>query len=257
VAHDLNVFPISIQGDVMRRLMQVVVVSCIPALPLPLAAQFEGTINLKVPAMAGSGDADLTMKIAIKGDKQVSIMQMPASAGPMAGMEVRTVLDAKSNTATVLMPLPPGLAAMGGMGNAKGIKSVTDLSDITIDLGAGGQKSETKKLGTKQKIAGLDCDDYEINQPNAPPVRACISQALGRFVFPQAGGGMVGRAVSPPGWAKAFGNDPGFPLKVWNTDGSVAMEITAITKGPVSATLFEIPDGYMDMSGMMRGRGRP
>lgn len=239
----------------MRRLMLLMLVNCIPG--LPLTAQFEGTVNMKIPAMAATGDGDVTMKIVIKGDKQVSIMQLPASAGPMAGMEVRTILDAKANTATVLMPLPPGMAAMGGMGNAKGIKSVTDLSDITIDAGAGGGKSETKKLGTKQKIAGFECDDYEITQPSAAPMRACISHAMGRFVFPQTGGGIGGRAGSPPGWATAFGKDPGFPLKVWNSDGRVAMEITSIDKGPVPASVFEIPDGYTDMSGMMRGRGRP
>ncbi len=239
----------------MRRMMLLMLVSCIPA--LPLAAQFEGTINMKIPAMAGTGDGDMTMKIAIKGDRQVSVMQMPASAGPMAGMEMRTILDAKANTATVLMPLPSGMAAMAGMGNAKGIKSVTDLSDITVDLGTGGGTGEPKRLGTKQKIAGFECDDYEITQASAPPMRACISNALGRFVFPQAGGGMLGQAGSTPAWAKAFGKDPGFPLKVWNSDGHVAMEITTIEKGPVSARLFEIPDGYMDMSVMMRGRGRP
>lgn len=236
-------------------MMLVMLVSGIPV--APLAAQFEGTINMRIPALAGAGDGDMTMKIAIKGDMQATTMQMPASAGPMAGMEMRTILDAKANTATVLMPLPPGMAAMAGMGNAKGIKSVTNLSDITVDLGAGAGKSDTKRLGTKQKIAGFECDDYEITQPNAPPTRACVSHALGRFVFPQTGMGMGARSGSPPGWANAFGKDPGFPLKVWDRDGNVVMEITGVAKGTVAPNVFEIPDGYMDMSGMMRGRGRP
>ena len=128
--------------------MMVMLVSCVPL--LPVAAQFEGTINMRIPAMT-AGDGDMVMKIAIKGDMQATTMQMPASAGPMAGMEMRTILDAKANTATVLMPLPPGMAAMAGMGNAKGIKSVTSFSDITVDLGTGSGKSETKRLGTKQK----------------------------------------------------------------------------------------------------------
>jgi len=236
----------------MRRTMLALLVSCLPV--LPLAGQFEGTIHMKIPAQAGAGE-DMLVKIAVKGDMQAMLMQMPASAGPMAGMEMRTIIDSKTNTATVLIPLPPGMPAMGGMANAKGIKSVTDLSQISIDLGAGNGKSEIKKLGTKQTIAGLACDDYEITQPNAPITRACITRDIGRFVFPGQGG-MLGRGGSPPpGWAKAFGKDPGFPLKVWNADGGTVMEITAVDKRPVGASAFEIPEGYVDMSGMMRGRG--
>ncbi len=235
----------------MRRLMLAMLVGSLSA--LPLAAQFEGTIQMKIPAAAG--DAETTLKIAVKGDMQAMAMQMPASAGPMAGMEMRTIIDAKANTATVLIPMPPGMA-MGAMANAKGIKSVTDLSQVSVDLGVGDGKSEMKKLGTKQKIAGQDCDDYEITQANAPTTRACISHELGRFVFPGRGGMMGGMGGSPtPGWSHAFGKNPAFPLKVWNTDGSVLMEITSIDKRPVSTSAFEIPEGYMDMSGMMRGRG--
>ena len=237
---------------VMRHTMLALLVTCLPA--MPLAAQFEGTVHMRIPAPAGSGDGDMAVKIAVKGDMQAMVMQMPASAGPMAGMEMRTIIDAKANTATVLIPLPAGMPGMGAMANAKGVKSVTDLSQVSVDVGAGNDKGEVKKLGTKQKIAGLDCDDYEITQANVPTTRACITHEIGRFVFPGRGG-MVGRGGSPPAWSKAFGNDPGFPLKVWGTDGGVLMETISVDKRPVAASAFEIPEGYVDMSGMMRGRG--
>jgi hypothetical protein len=32
------------------------------------------------------------------------------------------------------------------------------------------------------------------------------------------------------------------------------MEVTSVDRAPVAASLFEIPDGYVDMSAMMRGR---
>jgi hypothetical protein len=34
------------------------------------------------------------------------------------------------------------------------------------------------------------------------------------------------------------------------------MEATAVHAGPVQAEMFTVPDGYMDMSGMMNGMGR-
>ena len=67
-------------------------------------------------------------------------------------------------------------------------------------------------------------------------MQACIAESLGRFVFPQTGGGMGGRgtASSAPAWTTAFGGKPGFPLKVWQSDGTVVMEVLSVEKAPVS-----------------------
>jgi len=236
----------------MRRIVALIFVSLIPA--APLAAQFEGTIHLK---LSGSGTGEsMTMKMAIKGDMQATVMEMPASAGPMAGMEMRSIFDGKANTVTVLMPMPPGMPAMPGMADAKGFKSVTDLSKISPSGEQSDSKVEIKKLGTSEKIAGFDCDDYEITQGSGKVTRACITQSLGRFIFPGASGSMGRRGGSaPPEWAKAFGNRAAFPLKVWTPDGKIAMEATSVERGSVPASAFEIPAGYVDMAGMMRGRG--
>ncbi|MGE5730595.1 MAG: DUF4412 domain-containing protein [Gemmatimonas sp.] len=239
----------------MRRIVALVLVSLMPA--APAAAQFEGTVHMK---MSGSGSAaaeGMTMRIAIKGDRQATIMAMPPSAGPMAGMEMRSIIDGKANTMTTLMPMPPGMPAMPGMADAKGFKTVTDLSKVSVGAQSDA-KVEIKKLGTTQKIAGFDCDDYEITSGTGSITRSCITQSLGRFILPEAGGGMgMGRrgGSAPPPWAKAFGDRAAFPLKVWTTDGKIAMEVTSVEKGPVPESLFEIPDGYMDMGAMMRGRG--
>jgi hypothetical protein len=161
-------------------------------------------------------------------------------------------------TATSLMPLPPGLSQMPALANAKGLKTVIDLSKAKADAGAGSQSDEhveVKKLGTSEKIAGYDCDDYEITSSSGKTMRACIAQSLGHFLFPSIGGGM-GRGSSPsPAWTKAFGTNPGFPLKVWSTTGDVAMEVTSIERGSVPASMFDIPEGYVDMKSLFGGRG--
>jgi len=99
-------------------------------------------------------------------------------------------------------------------------------------------------------IAGMSCDDYEIKEEKAALMRACITTALGEFAFPISGRGMMGgRGSATPGWGRAFGDKPGFPLKVWSSDGKIAMQVTAIDKSPVPESAFAIPEGYVTMPG--------
>jgi len=234
----------------MRRMLVSLLLPLAAAAPLA-AQQFEGTVNMK---MAGttSNPEGMTLRIAIKGDQQATLMSLPATAGPMAGMEVRSILDAKAQMMTTLIPMPPGMGAMAGMPDAKGMKMVTDLSKMTGP--ASSSKADIKKLGSSQKIAGLSCDDYEITDENGKSVKACITASLGRFRMPDMSGGMGRRGgSSAPAWTKAFGDRPAFPLKVWSDDGKMDLEVTSVDRAPVPGSVFEIPDGYVDMSAM-RGR---
>ena len=140
---------------------------------------------------------------------------------------------------------------MAGMPDAKGMKMIVDLSKVRGD--AANSKADIKKLGTTQKIAGLSCDDYQITDENGKSVKACITSSLGRFVLADMSGGMGrrGGGGGQPAWAKAFGDRPAFPLKVWSDDGNTNLEVTSVDRGPVAASLFEIPDGYVDMGSTM------
>jgi hypothetical protein len=118
------------------------------------------------------------------------------------------------------------------------------------DIGGGNldAKSDIRRLGTSDTIAGVSCDDYEIKEEKSTPMRACITTALGAFAFPISGRGMMGgRGSASPGWARAFDGKPGFPLKVWSSDGSVALQVTEIDKTPVEDSAFVIPEGYVTM----------
>jgi len=234
----------------MRRVVATILAGLLSA--APLAAQFEGTIHMRLFDADGKTDMK-DVKMAMKGDMQSTVITLPASAGPMAGMEMRSIYDVKANTMTMLMPMPPGMPMIAGMGDAKGMKNVLDLSKVSYS--ETDSKGEIKKLGTTQKVAGIDCDDYEITGSKGTPTRVCITESLGRFMFPQTRGGMGRGGSAPPAWAKAFGNRPVFPLKVWEPGGKVDMEVTSVEKGSVPASMFEIPAGYVDMGAMMRGRG--
>jgi uncharacterized protein DUF4412 len=236
----------------MRRMLASVLLPLAAAAPLA-AQQFEGTVNMKVTGN-GQNAEGMAMRVAIKGDQQVTIITLPATAGPMAGQEMRAIMDPKAQTMTTLMPMPPGMGAMAGMPDAKGMKMIVDLSKMRDD--AANSKADIKKLGTTQRIAGMPCEDYQITDENGKTVKACITSSLGRFRLPDMSGGMGrrGGGGGQPAWAKAFGDRPAFPLKVWTDNGTPNLEVISVDRAPVAASLFEIPDGYVDMSAMMRGR---
>jgi hypothetical protein len=202
-----------------------------------------------------SPQGEMDAKYQIKGEKTAMVMIAPASAGPMAGSEIRMIMDPAAKTMTMLMPVPAG---MGGMlpADAKGIKMVTPLDGSATGQGETGPAPTITKLGTSQTIAGMKCDDFEVVYEKTKTMM-CLATGMAKFTFPDMSGGMGGRGRggnSSPAWAKALGSNPGFPLKVWEGSGKVAMEVTAIERGTVPAAAFETPAGYMDMGGMMGGR---
>jgi len=226
----------------MRRTLSVLLPML---LTLPLGAQgFEGTINMRMTSAETSEPINTTMHI--KGDVMAMVMTLPASAGPLANMEARMVLDQGARKMTMLLPMPPGMPAMPG---ATGMKIVTDLSKVPAGADHA-TETTVKSLGTSQTIAGMACNDYQVTSGH-DVTNMCVTDKLGRFTLPNSGMG-----APQPAWAKAFGDKPMFPLKVWTTtDGnSVAMEVISVTRGAAPAGVFDTsPAGYQDMSAMMGG----
>ncbi len=208
------------------------------ALAGPVAAQeFTGSITMTMtsPAM---GEADVTFYVA--GARQVMVMKMPESAGPLAGMDMRMVVNTTTHQITTLIPMPPGSPMPG-----KGMKQVTKFSD---EPGTDGDDADVKisPLGTKQTIAGMSCDDYQVTTKDQS-LKMCVTDKLGHYRFPE----LSGRAPKAPSWTKAFGGKAAFPLKLWQDDGKMSMTVTKVTRGDVPAPILdENPEGYTTMPGM-------
>lgn len=208
----------------------------LPLLAAPAAAQdFEGTIAMTMTS--AEMPEPLAVRLYLTADKQAMVMAMPSSAGPMAGKEVRMVVNPAAGKITTLMPPPPGMPA-------KGMKMVMDFSSVAAEAEAANVK--VTPLGSSQVIVGMSCDDYEI-VTEEQTVKVCVSRELGRYRFPE----MTGARPEMPGWVKAFGDKPAFPLKVWTDDGSLTMEVTAVERGPVSGEILDDnPEGFMSVPGM-------
>ncbi len=234
----------------MRRCLALLLVSTLAAVPAA-AQQFEGTVHMKMTGMnSGSGTGDMNVTYYLKSGRMAMEMLIPAGS-QMAGQQVRMIYDQSSTTMTVLVPTSAEMMGrMGGMGNGvKGIKMVLDMSKVVPDSSM--VSATTRKLGTSETIAGYPCDDYAVTSKNETTT-VCVTQALGQFVYPVSGMGR-GRPA-PPAWTEVFGKH-GFPLKATMPDGQGTMEVTAVDKSTVPDSVFAIPGDYMDMSGMMGGRG--
>jgi hypothetical protein len=213
---------------------------------LPLAAQFEGTIVMKTDNDNGKSQ---TMTWYVR-PGQVAMSLPMSEVNDKSTGEFRMVIDAGAHTSTILMPMTPDMAkGMGAMmPNAKGLKMVTKTDSMSISKE--GNDVTITRLGTSETVAGVACDDYSIVGKDKDVTKACISDKMGDFMFPTT---TMGRRSAPPAWSRAFGNRPAFPLKVTDDKGRVELEAVSITRGPVPASEFVIPDDYVDMSAMMRG----
>ncbi len=196
----------------------------------------------------GTGDMDVTYYL--KNGQMAMEMTLPAGS-QMAGQKLRMLYSDGARQMTMLIPMSADMMGrMGGMGNGtKGIKMMLDVSTIMADsMGT----ATVNKLGTSETIAGYSCDDFAVKTDNQTTT-VCVTQELGRFVYPAMNMGR-GRTNAPPAWTAIFGKQ-GFPLKLKMPDKQGTMEVTGVEKGSVPDSVFTVPSDYMDMSGMMGGRG--
>ena len=225
----------------MRRSMLMCLLPVVAAAPVTAQA-FEGTVTMDLPSMSNTAGG---MTYQIKGDKMAMSMTMGQNAGPMAGKEMRMIVDQGTGKMTMLIPME--------MGGSKGMKMVVDMKSAANDHQADIVNTEIKPLGTSETIAGYKCDDYEIRDKGKVTGRMCATHDLGTFAYP-SGSPMGGRS-STPAWARVLSEKGGFfPLKYADENGKTVIVVTSVKRGNVPADAFAIPEGYNDMSGMMSGR---
>jgi hypothetical protein len=181
------------------------------------------------------------VKYYISGSRAAFTTKAPDDMRMAAGKEIRGVIDFGAMKETLLIPI--------SMGSMPGMKMVIDLNKTG---NSDDKKTYTlKNLGTTETVAGLSCEDYEIDADGKPDQRVCMSKSAGRFAM-----GMMGNNNRNGGaWMAVMGQHPDmFPLKVSNADGTIVMEVTSVQQQSVPAEMFMIPDGYMEMPSM-GGRG--
>jgi hypothetical protein len=189
------------------------------------AAQFEGTITLRISATRGGGD----MRYSIKGDRLR--IDLNASTGGM-------YIIADNGATKMVMP-------------AQRIYLEPPLPKVSDQAAAKAKKTSAKATGRKETIAGYQCEHYLITGDDGQ-YDACFSKQLGHFMAPMnpmMGGAGSGDVLGELG-------DSGFPLKVQKVGGETTLEVMKIEKKVLGEEMFAIPADYqkMDLGAMRQGR---
>ena len=192
---------------------------------------FEGEIDMSVGgSMASTGMSTSTMKMEMKGDK--SRMEVGG-----AGFAVVSITDASQKKVWTLMP-------------AMHTYSEIDLSKTTAAAKAsslGKPKATSRKTGRTDKVAGYDCDIYEIDDPSGAlsHTELCLASGLSMLSLGLTGP-FAAFAKEDDTWGEVLSH--GFPLRMVMRDPRgapmITMEATHIERKKIPDSEFEIPAGY-------------
>lgn len=166
--------------------------------------------------------------------------------GPMA-----TIIDRSKHEVTILMPDKKTYMVHRLSGKIR--EKISE--DFTM--------SEFKPTGRKEKIAGIDAQEYVGQSDEKHYTELWVTKELGKFLMENEG---MGDSVNPGGltaqaaWAKfAYSNDF-FVLRATEYEGKggpekFRMEVTKVDRTPPDLALFKIPAGYkkIEPRRMMQG----
>ncbi len=108
-----------------------------------------------------------------------------------------------------------------------------------------------RKTGETKTIAGRTCEVWRMESEDGT-FEACMAKGMGTFMMPQN----QMRKRNAPAWAQKFAEEESMPLEIIeikNGNRTVQMKATKIEEKSLSDDLFKVPEGYNDMSGMMKG----
>jgi hypothetical protein len=211
-----------------------------------LAADFEGTVTMKMSGKeaAGKGSgSDATMNLSLKG----GLTRVNVDA---RGSGIGVIMDPSKQQMTILMeqqraymvqPLPAATVTAAVSDKASG---------MTLE-----------KSGQTEKILGYDCTKYVAQDKAKNQITELwVTEELGAFMgFGGGGGPMGGRGgPAPQGWETLLQGKNFFPMRVISTANGKEVgrvEVTAVDKKSLPDSLFTVPDGWRDLSAMMRGMG--
>lgn len=200
-------------------------------------APFEGVITMMITA---PGTAPMENIMSVKGSKGRADMSMQ-------GMQAYAITDFDKGTITAVLPAQRAYMKLGEAMN-KTLAETDAASEVTF-----------KETGKKGTFAGVACDYYLIQYKSGMDADACIAKGIGTFF---GIGAPSGRGNSAPAAQKAMRElarqfkGGAFVLKMDMREAGqpkLAMEVTKVEKKAVDEAIFVVPEGYKDMSAMMKG----
>ncbi len=195
------------------------------------AQNFEGVIHYEFEGASQNGMGDIPYMI--KGDK----VRMQFGDGQSKGAMIFLPADSKM------------LFVLDNMKSYMNVDTEKWMDNDAYD--SKWDDSEMTRTGQSKTVAGYSCEVWQVTN-GSDQLNMCMAEGLGTFMSP---GNPMARQ-NAPAWAKKIIADGYMPLEVVeeSADGSttVQMKATKIEETSLSDSLFEVPDGYKNMSSMMQ-----
>ena len=199
-----------------------------------LLGGFEGAITMHMTSAHRATADDITF--LTKGDK----LRFDAPAGHH-GEQTHVILENGTKQMFVILDAQKTYMEMD---LAKTIAGATQVPGHAPT--APGAPPTITKTGKHEKIAGYDCEDWDIKDANGKQAQACIAEGVPFIDLASAGPGAF--AGSPSTWLDQLHGKKLFPLRAIDFDAagkeSSRMEVTKIEKKKLDDSLFALPAGY-------------
>lgn len=201
-------------------------------------------ILIYVPALSSAQDFEGVIYYEINDMKEQGMEEMPYMIkGPKARMEFGS---GQEKGAMILMPEESQMVIL--IETMKGYMKM-DTRDAEGEMDDYSDTDATK-TGETKTIAGRECEVWNIKSEENT-IEACMAKGMGTFMMPKS----PMAKDNTPEWVKELMDEGAMPLEVIeikNGNRSVQMRATRIEEKSLSDDLFTIPEGYRDMSDMMK-----
>jgi hypothetical protein len=163
-------------------------------------------------------------------------------------MQAYIITDFDKGTVTAVLPAQRAYMNVGGDALARVLADTGAVPEVTF-----------KESGKKGTFAGVACEYYLIQYKSGMEADACIAKGIGTFLGVGAPGG---RGSSNPGVQKAMRElakrfkGGAFVLRMDMREAGqhrLSTEVTKLEKKSIDAAIFVVPEGFQDMSAMMKG----
>ena len=204
---------------------------CFISMPTTSTAQdFEGIIYFEMADLAKQGMGE--MPYMVKGNK--------------GRMEIN-----QQGQKNAMLMLPEQSKMVMIIGQMKGYIEMDLNNDASNNENDKASDADMTNTGKTKTIAGRTCEVWRMDSKDGT-FETCMAKGMGTFMMPQ--NQMQKR--NAPTWAQKFAEEGSMPLEIVeikNGKRTVQMKATKIEEKSLSDDLFEVPEGYRDMSGMMKG----
>jgi hypothetical protein len=207
----------------MKRLLFLAVLVALPACKKGLGSGFEGEITLKTTRAGNAQD----MLVKAKQDK----LRFDMTAG---GQSTSAIFDPTQNKVFMVMDAQ------------KAYMEVDFSSPSAPQANVDAKAASAEKTGTKENIAGIDCEDWTVKDPSGKHTEVCLADGLAFFDLDGVKGG--GQSA----FSKQLRDKKQFPLKSVDFDAGgkevSRTEATKIEKKKLDDSVFKVPSDYTKMT---------